>query len=739
MTPPTKTRAGRKTSRPNRYLDKGDKGDERGRGDGGGGWTKVQSKKKPPKAKAKPSKAKAKGKPKTPSAVKKGAGARPTTRARKGHGSPSNHTPDGAKKASTARRSGETVSAAAKLSGRCKPRITSPRPSSPVVTGRSFLDVASEQKAGGTPGTPQTLTAASILGGLPAAVSTPNAKPAAGIAPEGETAPQNTVPAPHSQQTTGLAALVLGSGGPLQQSTGEVLQQTMPTASIGGAVATASIPGMASSAAAGHNPEPAPALQQTTGLAALVGGSSGAPQLSTGAVLQQTMPTASIGGVVATASIPGMASSSGGGYQTRDLDVVAQLTLAEFALGKLYPTRDKVKDVADELGRNNLFICGLSGYNWIKCSLHPQPKLATDQGTRAGHSHACGCPWGIKLSRSKKTEVVSIAEVNPLHNHPLTTASFEVAQKRSGKPLAAAVRAVTDALAPSLSGSRKPTCDHVREMLKPRVGNQVELSSQNIGSIVRGVRAQIRAGKVTECPKLDKDGLEQFRKFSAGEVSTEKSREALNEILSTTSGDLSWVVSRLLQRLKEKDPDYFDYRLSYDDNDMVDGCVWQGGRARAALKMYGARGFWDMRVSEEMNAIRYVYASWVVIDPNNQFIPGSEALVLGELDAFYKFLHKGSVGMTPGLNPEDIIVAWADDKVKGDKVRKYFPNCLVMLDTYHLLVGERGVCILSKSFGAAWVLVKGHFHAAVYATTEDDCLVCNLYRRTTVIVYLSDL
>jgi len=91
MTPPTKTCTGRNISRPNRYLDKGD---ERGRGDGGDGWTKVQSKKKPPKAKAKPSKAKAKGKPKTPKVVKKGAGTRPATRARKGDGSPSNHTPD---------------------------------------------------------------------------------------------------------------------------------------------------------------------------------------------------------------------------------------------------------------------------------------------------------------------------------------------------------------------------------------------------------------------------------------------------------------------------------------------------------------------------------------------------------------------------------------------------------------------------------------------------------------------
>lgn len=130
-----------------------------------------------------------------------------------------------------------------------------------------------------------------------------------------------------------------------------------------------------------------------------------------------------------------------------------------------------------------------------------------------------------------------------------------------------------------------------------------------------------------------------------------------------------------------------------------------------------------MRVSENMNALRYVYASWVVIDANNQFVPGTEALLLGELDVLYKFLHTESVAMTPGLDPEDILLAFADDKIDGEKIREYFPNCTVMLDTFHFLVGERGVCILSRDFGDAWKLVKDHFRGAVYAKKEEECLV----------------
>ena len=197
----------------------------------------------------------------------------------------------------------------------------------------------------------------------------------------------------------------------------------------------------------------------------------------------------------------------------------------------------------------------------------------------------------------------------------------------------------------------------------------------------------------------------------------------LDDIVQNPSNDTSWVVTRLMRKLKSNDPDNHSFRYKCDKNDMVEGLMWQNSYGRASLPLHGSKGFFDMRLSEGMNTLRYVYVAWVVIDGNNRFIPASEGILLRESDDLYKFAMLATIDMTPGFTAEDIRFGWADDRLCPIKVKTYLPNLILYLDTYHFIVGEKGVCILSKDFGNAWSLVKDHFHGAVYADTEEQCMV----------------
>ncbi len=129
-------------------------------------------------------------------------------------------------------------------------------------------------------------------------------------------------------------------------------------------------------------------------------------------------------------------------------------------------------------------------------------------------------------------------------------------------------------------------------------------------------------------------------------------------------------------------------------------------------------------MTQEMNELGYVYGAWVTLDGNSQFIPGCEGLLFSESDELYKFLLLGGIDMTPSLTANDVELGFGDDKVRPEKIKQYLPRCTVMLDTYHFLIGNKGISILSKDFGLAWPTVKDHFHHAVYAKTEEECLVC---------------
>ena len=124
-----------------------------------------------------------------------------------------------------------------------------------------------------------------------------------------------------------------------------------------------------------------------------------------------------------------------------------------------------------------------------------------------------------------------------------------------------------------------------------------------------------------------------------------------------------------------------------------------------------------------MSSIRYVYFAWIVIDADNRCMPVSEGVLIAETDKMYKFAIEATIDMTPGFIGTEVKLGWADVTLCLNKIKQYLPNITLMLDTYHFYVGTKGNSILSKDFGKHWHLVKDHFRGAIYADTEQKCLV----------------
>ena len=70
---------------------------------------------------------------------------------------------------------------------------------------------------------------------------------------------------------------------------------------------------------------------------------------------------------------------------------------------------------------------------------------------------------------------------------------------------------------------------------------------------MRGVRAQIASGNYTSPPPII--DVDVMRAFTAVDITSENCGKVLEELISNTNGDNSWTTSRLMNRLKEKDPD----------------------------------------------------------------------------------------------------------------------------------------------------------------------------------------
>lgn len=401
-----------------------------------------------------------------------------------------------------------------------------------------------------------------------------------------------------------------------------------------------------------------------------------------------------------------------------DPQEVEKRMMKEFPLGATYESNDDLVDSVRGFAAQNLFTVCKRGYNQVLCSLH-YPKSKSGRT-----SNSCGCPVKLTYARKKGQTHVSILSLNALHNHPLTVAGQVTSQRRSGKVISDAITAATPVLAPYLMTKKKMKCCVIRSMLEDVVEDAAVLDAQVISNICRGVELRIKSGQYQVPRKISRTEIQKFKTCSTRDVAVKDCKGILEQLMAgEASNDSSWLVSQLMRELKKRDPEYFSYRFAYDSKGRITGCIWQDGRTRAALKNYGQRGFFDMRLSDGMNSLRWAYWSYTVITPNKQFVPGCEGVVIGETDAMHDFGMTGAVDMTPGFEFEDLRLAKSDEKLSEETMKRTFPNVVWSLDAFHFLVGNKGISILSKDFGSAWSLVKEHFHNATYAKTEEECLV----------------
>jgi len=127
---------------------------------------------------------------------------------------------------------------------------------------------------------------------------------------------------------------------------------------------------------------------------------------------------------------------------------------------------------------------------------------------------------------------------------------------------------VTEILAPLIRSGKKIECNLLRHTLSPYISSEVILDDVAIRSILRGVCREMQAGNYKAPEPII--GANELKAFTSVDISSMNCGKVLDELLSNfnTNGDNSWIVTRLMQRLKADDP-YFDFRLHTDENDHV--------------------------------------------------------------------------------------------------------------------------------------------------------------------------
>ena len=363
------------------------------------------------------------------------------------------------------------------------------------------------------------------------------------------------------------------------------------------------------------------------------------------------------------------------------------------------------RSFADDFAQDNCFVVKNYGYNQIKCT------AKTPSGP---------CPFVICFSRSQKHSRATIKSICSQHNHDLTDANYEAAQRKSGRSTSLAIDLCAHVMNPMLSLKRKPTCEQLRDLVKPFVERKIVLSWPIIQSIVRGVQERQRNGLIPPLPQLNKHALKELDKFSliSKSLKAGDAIKALSDMTQNTSEKSSWRLKQLLEQLLKNDPDHFSYRLHYTEDNLIDGIIWMSGHGRAALHLHGKVSFFDMRVSEDMNVVRYVYFAWIVLDANDQVVVAAEALLLAENDELYGFCFEAAIEMA-NFNKNFVELVFGDDKVKEKNVTKYLPKSRAILDFFHLCIGNNGQCIFSKTFGKhIWEELKEFMIPAAKAETR---------------------
>ena len=401
-------------------------------------------------------------------------------------------------------------------------------------------------------------------------------------------------------------------------------------------------------------------------------------------------------------------------------------TLRLFKKGTMFDS-DKL---ADKEGRDfsaaNNFGVRKMGRNKIECSrAATSNSRKKDEGKmvlqREETSLVTNCKWGYTYSTRKELNgKVEILTVEPYHNHDCNANFAAVSVRRSGKAVGGALSSITQILAPYIVPGQKIPVNTVRWTIKPYLSQDVVLDSQMIDNIMRSVNSQISQGKYTLPPPIQTDAM---RAFTSVDIESTNCKTVLTELIANTDAEQSWIVTRLMSRLAEQD-EYFDFRLHYDANDLVDVVTWQTGHSRGCLQKYHSHIFLDARKNETMNNIRMRYVSIVGIDPNHSPFPGSETFAFEENTSLYGISCNFTIEMTPGVTADMIRFGFGDYFLDPEDVQKWFCNIVFSVDPYHFCAAKNPKCILAIDFGPrVWGRIGGLFRSAVYAKTESECLV----------------
>lgn len=364
--------------------------------------------------------------------------------------------------------------------------------------------------------------------------------------------------------------------------------------------------------------------------------------------------------------------------------------------------------------------CGKAANSWSKKKKNRDHVLQIKDS-----SQVTECQWQVRFHKSQKDNIFRITTVVGTHNHPCDIPTAVVSRKKGGKAVSAAITRLTNILGPFLAKNTKMPCNLIRRTIEPYVSPGVTLSDVNIRSILTGVKRQMDSGKYK--PPEPVIGIDDLRAFTSVDITSTSCRQVLDDLLSnaSTNGDNSWIVTRLMNRLKANDP-YFDFRIHTDENDHVDCVTWQVGASRAALMKYGDKVFLDTRNNENMNCINMQYMSFVVIDGNKRMLPASESFVFSESDELYDVVVNYTLEMTPRFSRDSVVLGFGDMFISAESAKRWFPNITWLVDTYHFCSSKKKDNVLVKSFGPrVWQIVATDMRAAVYAKTEEECLVSN--------------
>ena len=402
----------------------------------------------------------------------------------------------------------------------------------------------------------------------------------------------------------------------------------------------------------------------------------------------------------------------------------------QFPIGRCFDNAKKCYDAIQAFQNRHYCRVRKQGRQGCKCSCSANThSRAKDTGMKSvdiqEFSMSTDCKMEVRWSQKKKHNgKVFIIFVNGFHNHPCNLSRAANQQKLSGRDIKSILPTIAIPFAPHLQGGRSIETKTARTLIRSHLGDEVQTDATTIATIVAAVKKYIDSDEYKGIPQIDsKSMVAQFRKFVTNDTATEDCSKILKSVITNSSSETSWIVYQLMEALKTKDPEEFDYRMHKDEHGNIDAVCWQTGVHRAAFLRYGNILFLDARKKDTQNVLGLIYMTLVVIDANNKFWPIGHAFVFEETHDLYEFACNAVLSMTPGRSRESIVLGYGDLFFERDRVKMWFPNILMMIDAYHLIHMEQPKSVMAKDFGSAWPGIKQHMINALKANSKDDFLV----------------